>query len=142
VVSSLPTYNHPSRPKGVTLLVVVVLSFAAFYLVRFVDALVNWKFLTEILPFSPAYLAVSGLVWFAAEVVLAWGLWRGRSWSRPLYWLILLGFSLYFWLDRFFMPGYPQRNANWLFVLISEIVLSLLSLVVLHHRKANLYFGE
>jgi hypothetical protein len=119
-----------------------VLIVAVVYLIRFALALMNWEFLAEILPFSPAYLAVSGLVWGMALPPLAWGLWRGRSWARGGTLIALLVFSFYYWFDRLLMPSYSGRNVNWLFSAGVNLLFLAWSWWILSRPRARTYFGE
>ena len=130
------------RPSGVTLLAGLVLIVAVVYLIRFALAIINWELLTELLPISPAYLAVSGLVWGVALPPLAWGLWRGQRWARRWTMIALLVFSLYYWCDRLLMPGYPGRNVNWLFSAGVNLLLLAWSWWILSRPKARAFFGE
>jgi hypothetical protein len=73
------------RPLSVTLLACAVLIVAAFNLARFFQAVWQWSFLVQVLPFSPVYLAMSGLVWGIAGVALGFGMWRGCRWARSAF---------------------------------------------------------
>ena len=130
------------RPTSVTLLAVMVLTFAAFCMARFYNALARWDYLVELLPFSPAYLAATGLVWGVAGLAAAWGLWFGRSWARRLFWIVFLSYAVYFALDRWLMPGDPDRNSNLAFWIGFFIVVVLLSWWSLYRKKAQLYFQK
>lgn len=100
------------RPFSVTLLALAVLTFAGFHLVRLVQALSKWDFLTEWLPFSPAYLALTGLVWILILVPLSAGLWFGWRWAPRLMGLAASAYIAYFWLDRLIRTGYLSTNAG------------------------------
>jgi hypothetical protein len=128
------------RPASVTLYALVVLSIAAFYLARFYGVLAQWKYLQDLLPFSPAYLAATGLFWGLAGLLLSWCLWSGWRRARQLFWLIFVGHGIYFWLDRLLMPGDPERNANDLFWIGSFILVVLVSIWALHRRKLTAFF--
>jgi hypothetical protein len=119
-----------------------VLTVAVVYLIRFVLTIVNWDFLAELLPISPAYLAASGLVWGVALPPLAWGLWRGQGWAPRWTLIALLAFSLYYWCDRLLMPGYPSRNINWLFSASLNLLLLAWSGWILSRPKARTFFGD
>lgn len=114
--------RKPRRPLSVTITGAVVLSLAALHGVRLVLALVNWDFLRSLLPFSPAYLALSGAVWGALFSVCAWRLWRGLRYGRELTLAVTLLFFVYFWLDRALLAANPDRNINWPFVLGASLI--------------------
>ena len=130
----------PRRPTSVTLYALAVLTFAAFYLVRFYNALAQWEYLEDLLSFSPAYLAVTGLVWGLAGLLLAWSLWFGWQEAQNLFWFVFLGYGIYFWLDRLFMPGDPERNANNLFWIGSFVVVAVLSFWMLRRQPSKAFF--
>ena len=132
----------PRRPASVTLLAGLVLMVAMVYLTRLFQAILEWELLSDLLPISPAYLAVSGLVWGVVFTCLAWGTWRGRIWALRWSWWALLAFSLYYWLDRLFMASYPGRNTNWPFSLGANLLVLAWSRWVLSRPKTRSFFGE
>ena len=128
------------RPFTVTLYAVVVLTIAAFYLARCYNALAQWEYLADLLPFSPAYLAVTGAFWGLAGLWLLWSLLYGWRFARRLFWVVFLGHGLYFWLDRFLMPGNPERSANNAFWIVMYVLVGVISVWVLHRRAGNVFF--
>jgi len=103
--------EKPSRPKSVTLLAGVVLILAGLNIVRLIQSLLQWDFLRALLPVSPVYLAVSGLVWGLAGLVLFVGLWLGQPWAPGLARWGSLVFFFYHWLDRLLF----ENPATWRF---------------------------
>jgi hypothetical protein len=142
ILETVSSPTKPRRPLSVTLLAGLVLIVAVVYFTRLARAILEWEFLLNLLPISPAYLAVSGLVWSVVFTCLAWGIWRGRAWALRWCWLALFAFSLYYWLDRLFMPGYPGRNTNWPFSLGANLLVLAWSGWVLSRPKARSFFGE
>jgi hypothetical protein len=129
------------RPFSVTALAWLVLCFAALNLVRLIEAVQKWRFLAAWLPFSPLYLASSGLVWGVAGLALAWGVWRRKPWSLRGTLVYFLIYSLYYWADRFVLSGYPDRNQNALFIaLVNLAILGWIAWVV-RRRKVRAYMG-
>lgn len=133
--------EKPRRPLGVTLLVVGVLIVAAIYLLRLAQALANWELLSNWLAVTPLYLALTGLVWGLAGLILAGGLWLGKGWARPAFWLGFAAYSLYFWIDRLLLPGYPQRSANWPCLAGLHVLSLALATWILSRAKAKTFFG-
>ena len=129
------------RPFGVTLLSITVLLTSILYFSRFYEAVRDWDFMVMLLPFSPLYLVLSGLIWGLIGLSLFWGLWRGLFWAPRFTIAGLLAFLLYFWMDRLLMPAYPGRNSNGLFWLGVSIFLLGYCLLVLTRSKAKLFFG-
>ncbi len=130
-----------SRPCSVTLLTLGVLTIATINIIRFLFSLFQWEFLNEILPVSPAYLAVSGLVWSLVLLTQAWGLWRGYSWAPRLTLVTSLAYTLYYWLDRLYLTT-NYGGQNWPFVLVFNIILLASIYWILSGRKTRAFFGE
>lgn len=133
---------RPRRPLGVTLFALLVLTFAVLNLLRLVQSIQKWGLLTTLLPLSPAYLLLSGLLWVLVGFPLALGIWRGSRLAYYLSPVALLGYSLYLWADRLLLSGYGERQDNWTFVAILNIAILAWSLWVLTRPKTMAYFGE
>ncbi len=138
---SIPETAPRRRPLPVTELAGLVLIFAALNLIRLYQTVQNWRFLTAWLPFSPLYPALTGLVWGVAGLVLVWGLWRCKPWSSLWTLIYFLGYTLYYWADRFIMPGNPERNLNAPFAALVNLFILVWIAWVLRSRKARAYFG-
>jgi hypothetical protein len=134
--------SRPRRPSGVTHLAWLLLLVAGWNLARFGQSLVQWSVLSELLPFSPYYPAISGAVWGVSGLVLSWGIWRGLPWVRRLYWLYLGAYTLYFWIDRIVLAGYPGRNQNWPFLASVNLLVWAYSLWIMSRKKTRTFFGE
>lgn len=131
---------RPSRPRTVTLLALGVLTLAVIHLLRFLQAIDQWAFLQEVLPFSPLYLALTGLFPFLAGMVLFWGLWRGLYWApRWVSWASLV-YTLYYWLDRLLLTRNPGRHVNWPFALAVTLIALAFVFWVLSRQKARAFF--
>jgi len=107
------TTSHPSRPIRVTLLAIGVLTITSLHLLRLVEAVQQWQFLTGLPGVSPAYLAFTGLIWASAGLLLFWGLWRGHARAARFAPGYLLAYALYYWLDRIFVANPAISLANW-----------------------------
>ncbi len=92
--------KRPKRPLCVSLLAFVVLIFTSLHLVRFVQVLSLWDFLSQLLEVSPIYLAGVGLFWGLVGLVLLWGLWRGSPFAPRATRLAALVYAMYYWIDR------------------------------------------
>ncbi len=107
---------------------------------RLDQSLVDWRNLEALLPVSPAYLAVTGLVWGVLGLLAAWRLWQGQAWARWFGLGFVIAFSVYYWIDRLLLPGYPGRNANWMFSAGINLLLVSLSFWILNRPRARNYF--
>ena len=130
------------RPFGVTMFALLVLSFAVLNLLRLIQTFQKWDLLTVLLPFSPIYLLLSGLLWTVVGFPLAWGIWRGRRLAYHLSPVVLIVYSLYLWTDRLLLSVYPERLDNWPFIAALNILILAWSFWVLTRPKAMIFFGE
>jgi hypothetical protein len=138
----MPRSARPRRPTGVTLFALLVLTFAVLHLLRLMQTVQNWDLLAALLPISPVYLFLTGLLWAGLGFPLAWGVWRGWRVAYYLSPVILLGYTLYFWADRLLLSGFRERQENWPFAAALNIIILVWSLWVLTRPKARAYFGE
>ncbi len=130
------------RPFSVTFLAGLVLLVAVSNILRLAQAVLDWGFLAGLLAYLPVYLALTGLVWGALGLPLAWGIWRGKSWAPRICHLALLIYSIYYWFDRLVLPGYVGRNSNWQFAAGINLLILVWDFWSLTHRKARDFFGE
>lgn len=135
------TAGSKSRPFSVTLLILGVLIMAAINLLGFAQAILNWEFYSSILPIPIEYLALSGLIWGLAGLPLIWGLWFGRPWAIRYTLFFVLTYTLYYWLDRLLLTA-NAGGANWLFAVITNLLLILIIIWILFRPRAKAFFGE
>jgi hypothetical protein len=136
----LPHRINP-RPLSVTLLIVVVLIFTGLNLLRLILTIQSWNFLASLLPVSPWYLALTGLVWTFLGCALIWGLWRRLSWAPVATRIVSAIYLLYYWIDRLFVANRWGLEASWPFTLVICLVLFLWILWLLNRRRIRNYFG-
>jgi hypothetical protein len=132
--------SRPSRPIRVTLLAVGVLTITSLYLLRLVEALRQWQFLNDLPGVSPVYLALTGLIWASAGLLLFWGLWRGQARAARFAPGYLLVFALYYWLDRLFVANSAVSLANWPVTLALTIIGLAYTFWALRARASRDYF--
>ena len=130
------------RPRSVTFLSEVVLIFAVAHLMRCGLAFSDWHFLSLILPFSPAYLAITGFAWGIAGLGVGAVLWFGNKYARTFTLGFVLLYSVYYWLDRTLISEYEQVQANWLFAIGINIIILLVSTLLLNQTKVRLFFKD
>jgi hypothetical protein len=128
------------RPLSVTLLALGVLTIAGYNLIRFFQAVQLWDFLEKFPGVTPLYLVLSGLVWGASGLALAWGLWRGRSWARRFTGIFALAYTLYYWIDRLWISN-PGLTANLPFSAGLNLALLSLTAWILTRPGARSFFG-
>lgn len=133
------------RPRGVTYLAVIVLIMAGINLIRFIQALRQWDFLTSLPTIHPLYTALTGLFWSLLLFPLTFGLVRGLRWAPRLTWSVVILYMVYFWLDRllFVEPfGFDGSDPALPFLVGATLSGILLVFLILRRKSARKFFGE
>lgn len=136
------TERQSSRPRGVTMLALLVLILSVLQLTRFQQSFSRWEFLQATLPFHPAYLLVNGAFWGLAGLFLVWAIWFRKSWTPIVLTVAALLYSLNYWFERIFLAGNPNRNINWPFVLALNLLVMAFIAWQLRRKKVIQYFGD
>jgi len=135
-------YYPVSRPISVTLLVALVLTIGVLNVLRAVQTVKQWEFLGELLPLSPIYFVISGLVWGLLGLVLAWGLFFGGGWAPRLLRVTSLFYMIYIWLDRLVLRDPSSRNPGSMFFAVLSILIMVIIFWILSRQNVRAYFGE
>lgn len=130
------------RPFLVTLLAVVVLSITIIHLVRFVNTLSLWNFLTSFPGISPPFLALTGLFWAIVGVLLFWGLWTGKSRTPKATCILTVVYLGYQWLERILSVRLGNELENWPFAAGMTLIVLIFIFWTLSRSGAKAYFGE
>jgi len=135
------TSSRPPRPKRVTLLAVGVLIITSLHLLRLIEAIRQWQFLSDLPDVSPLYLALTGLIWASTGLLLFWGLWRGHARAARFAPGFLLVFALYYWLDRIVIANRSVSLTNWPVTAALTIVGLAYTFWALRARASRDYFS-
>ena len=129
-----------NRPFGVTLLLWLVLSLSAWGATRVAAAFRWWDVLLEYdSRLSPAYLAVTGVIWAIAGIALCWSMIR-REESARLRLVSAAGvWQAQFWVERVF---FQSERANLPFALTTSAAMLLIIVVITFHRSTIYYFSK
>jgi len=130
-----------SRPWGVTLIALGVLSLAIFNLLGFVQVISAWSYLRSFTPYLPILLGLTRLFWGVVGLGVSWSLWSGNKWAPVLTRLASLAYVLYLWATRLFLFRTTIKGANNLFVLGSTLLVLGVIYFVLTSRQAKQFFG-
>ncbi len=141
-LSSENKKSRPSRPRGVTMLALLVLILAVFHLTRFQQSFSRWEFLQATMPIHPAYLLVNGVFWGLAGLILVWAVWFRKAWTPIVLTAAALLYSLSYWFERIFLAGNPNRNINWPFVAALNLLVLAFIAWQLRRKKVIQYFGD
>jgi hypothetical protein len=131
-------YPETKRPIRVDFLILLVLVVTACNGLRLYEAIFFWKTLEEYGTF-PAYITISGGVWFITGLLLFWGMWRGKSsgWFAAL--CGTAGYTAWYWFDRLVLQ---EPRANWPFVLVVNIIFLLLIFFIIFSRGTRRYYKK
>ncbi len=115
------------RPRSVTLLALSVLCIAAFNVLGLISGVRRYTVLSRLpLSLPPAVEIGSSAVWAVVFGVLAFGLWRLRSWAR---WGTLAAVTIYlaqFWIERLvFGQSDYIRVTTWFYFGLDVVILIL-----------------
>ena len=124
------------RLVRVIILAMLVLVVAIWNGLRLGETIFFWKTL-EYYGAHPLYIAISGGVWLIIGLLLAWGLWLGKSWGWAGALGGTVGYSAWYWFDRLVLQ---QPHANWPFVLVANLVSLLVIFAILFSRRTRLFF--
>jgi hypothetical protein len=131
--------HNRKRPLTVTLLALWVLTITLLNWVRFGYTLSDWSFNASILPFSPFYVAGSGLIWGLLGLGVFGALWRGWRGARRLTTVVSSAYFIYYLVDRLWVARSAPLTP---FSLIAGSLLFIISYWVVTRRKARAFFGE
>jgi hypothetical protein len=123
------------------LLAVGVLIIASLYLLRLVEAVRQWRFLSSLTGVSPLYLALTGFIWASVGLLLFWGLWRGYARAARFAPGYLLVFALYYWLDRIWVANGAVSLTNWPVTAALTVVGLAYTFLALRARASRDYFN-
>jgi hypothetical protein len=131
------------RPFRVTILVIMVLTIAVIHLIRLVQAIHQWGFLSTWPGVSPLYIALTGFIWAVVGLPLAWGLWCGKPRALRASQIIIPAFLLYAWIDRIFIANpmvTMQRDSSWYFAAWATLVFLAFFLWIIFSTKTTAFF--
>ena len=126
------------RPFGVTLLLWLVLSLSTWGAIRLITALRWWNVLNEFgAHLDPLYLSLTGAGWVIGGIVLLWGLFSGKLWTRLSIPISIALWVIEYWIERTFFES-PRSNLS--FALIASILLFIVTLISAFNRKTKDFF--
>jgi hypothetical protein len=126
------------RPVRVNILALLVLAVAASNGLRLDKAVFFWKTLEQYGAY-PLYICMSGGFWFITGLFLVWGLWQGKAWGQIAAISGTAGYTFWYWLDRLILQ---EPHSNWLFALISNIIILVMILFILFSDRTRRFFKK
>ena len=112
-----------SRPKTITLISFMFLLFSLFNMLKLSQAIFQWKTLISFqISLSPLYLVVTGLVWSVFGLFVSWSLWTRKSWARKSTLVIVMFYTIIFWVDLIWIAEPTVLQTRWLVNLCLTII--------------------
>ncbi len=109
------------RPLSVTILLWLVLSLTVWSGFRLVTAILWWTTLAEFASSpGPLYIALCAGIWLFVAIILFYGMWQAKAWTRHVLLGAGAGFSTWYWCDRLYLQ---TPHTNWPFALFVTILL-------------------
>ena len=129
-----------NRPFGVTLLLLTVLMLSAWGAVRVAAALRWWDVLVEFdASLSPAYLALTGVIWAIVGIALCWSIIRRDASARMRVASAAGVWQAHLWVEHVF---FQSARANLPVALLTSAVILLIVAVILFHTSTIRYFSK
>jgi hypothetical protein len=129
------------RPRIITVASVVFLFIGVFYLVKFIQVIIQWQTLASLpLTISPVYLLLDGLIRGFSAVFLSWSLWIGKSWARTAGMYISISLIAATWLDLILIAEPNTITTRWPFNLFLTLIGLPLFWLVLSHKSSKSFF--
>ena len=130
----------PRRPFSVTLLLWLVLFLSAWGAIRFVAALRWWNVLNEFdARLSPTYLAATGIIWTIIGIVLLWGIFTRRAWSRVAVLASVVAWQVQVWIERLM---FESQVSNIPFVVTVSLLLLGVIIGLTIHKSTRSYLHK
>lgn len=137
------TNQKQGRPSGIMVLSILCFLISLFYLLKFCQVLLQWSSLENLpLTISPFYLAGDSLVWCISGIILAWGLWTGKKWSRPAAMILSFLYSLVFWADKIWIAEPEGLAPRWPINLLLTIIGLGLTMLILNMKSSRGFFQK
>jgi uncharacterized membrane protein len=113
----------------------MVLCLSGWGALRLLAAWRWWEVLSEFgASLSPWYLAITGVLWLVAGLVLIWSVWAGKRWAY-----LALPISIFVWLAEYWLERslFEQPRANQIFMITVSVVLSVVVLLITFNRNTR-----
>lgn len=131
------------RPRGVTVLLALVLMFTGLHVLRAWTAVSSWGLLTSLpLRVPPVYFVLSGALWALAGAASAYGLARPARWGGRGVQALALSYTVFFWSDQLLAQTRGPQDSNWVFLAVLGLLLLGSCLAIVASPAAKAYFME
>jgi hypothetical protein len=130
------------RPWLVLLILLFVIGFAVINLLRALNGVRLWGFLSELpLAVSPLYLVLTGGLWSVLLLRLAWWVWQGDPRTPAMVKTVSVVYVLYYWAERIFLMTSPLRFTSWPFLVVVSAGLAFSFFEIFRYDSVKSFFG-
>ena len=138
-----PKNNHRrNRPRTITIISILFFLFSLFNILKLIQVILQWKTLISLqLSIFPLYLAVSGFVWGISGLFITWSFWTGKSWARKPTLVIILLYTIKFWIDLIWIAEPTVLQTRWIINLILTVIGLPAVYLSLYSRSSQNYFN-
>ncbi len=131
----------PHQPLQIILLSMIFFLLSARELLRFIQVLFYWNMLTALqITVSPLFIALPSLFLGIFGIIVLWGLWPGKPWSRLGGFAFSVLYAFKAWLELLLAPDPLSLQNRWPF----QLTITILGLAVvsglLVHRSSKQHF--
>jgi hypothetical protein len=128
------------RPTSMRILSLIILGLILWNGYRLIQAIYYWPILNEYhaQPGS-LYMAISGGFWFILGLLIVWGLWWKKTWAWYTTTLSIIGYSVWYWLDRLILQ---RPHSNVPFALILTFVFTVTCYILIMNQKSVRFFFD
>ena len=128
------------RPLMVTVLAIMFFGVGIWGGLRLMNAITFFSDLNDYhIMHGSLYLLISGGFWLVTGLLGAWGIWYGKPWAWYFALVGLVGYGIWYWIDRLFLQS--QHN-NSLFSLVISILVAFFSFWGLFNTKTQSFFSH
>lgn len=122
------TSNHS---VGIKLLCFIFILFSLAGLSRVLQTVQEWSFFSGLLPISPVYLLLSGLIWLVSGLVSVILLWFNIIYARVISFINLVIILLVYWLEHTLLMVNELSSINIRFSILATVALLILCIIIL-----------
>jgi hypothetical protein len=131
------------RPFGVTVLILVVLTFTSLNALRMITAIRTGNFLKDAASDVPVvYLVITGAVWLVVGIFFLYGLRARRKWTPTMALTAVTLYTIYYWFDRLLVADTSAIANRWPFALGFTILMMGLVFWTFTRPKTRAFFSK
>jgi len=127
-----------NRPFGIKILVLIQIIVFVGNCLRLGNAIYFWRTFIE-LDVNVLYIAISGGLWAIITLFTILGVWFRKPWAWIVSITSVIGYGVWYWLDRSIVQ---IDHTNWHFSLFTTILLVVIFIAILQNKYVRIYFNR